>query len=228
MFLRARVLAASIVGSAEVGLRLLKVSSLGCCEQTTLEDIDPHLRVLRGDAEDSFHVEGILKGSCGTMSFMKSRNRGAVTIVMILVGMLVGLAPLLHAICIAPPAGAVGSSISHVMADGIVMAVTAQTTAAETPAAGAAETLPMIAALGTAVAEVVDLAPTTGLGVMLGAIVLVAGLAMLTILGVRFCRSRAVLVASIAWVVPRSILPEPALARPPTDISLLALGISRT
>lgn len=108
------------------------------------------------------------------------------------------------------------------------MAVTAQTTVAETPAAGAAETLPEIAALGTAVAGVIDLAPTTGLGVMLGAIVLVAGLAMLTILGVRFCRGRAVLVASIAWVVPRSILPEPALPRPPTDISLLALGISRT
>jgi hypothetical protein len=162
------------------------------------------------------------------MGFMKSRNRGAVTIVMILVGTLVGLAPLLHAICIAPTSGAVGSSISHVMADGIVMAVNEQTTVAETPAAGAAETMPEIAALGTAVAGVIDLAPTSALGVMLGAIVLVAGLAMLTILGVRFCRSRAVLVASSAWVVPRSILPEPALARPPTDISLLALGISRT
>jgi hypothetical protein len=127
---------------------------------------------------------------------------------MILVGVLVGLAPLLHAICIAPPAGGVGSSVSHVMADGTVMNVALKTPAATT--------------------AVIDIAPASTLGETLGAIILVAGLTLLTILGVRFCRGRAALVAGISWARLRNILPVPAFAWPPTDVSLLALGISRT
>lgn len=159
------------------------------------------------------------------MSFMKSRNGGAVTIVMVLVGMLVGLAPLLHAICITPGADAVGSSVSHVMADGTVMAMVVEKTAAETVTA---EVMPLMAAVGSALAAAADVAQTTGLSEMVGAIILVAGLTILTVLSVRFCRSREALMVSGPGLAVRSILRVPAQARPPTDVSLHALGISRT
>lgn len=131
---------------------------------------------------------------------------------LVVVGMLVGLAPLLHAICVVPSAQTGESSVSHVMADGTIMGIA--TLAPE-------KTDGVHAAVQSAV-------QADGLGAMIGGIVLVAGLTILSVLSVRFCRSRAALGESRPPPRLRRILLVPALARPPTDIDLLTLGISRT
>jgi hypothetical protein len=130
---------------------------------------------------------------------------------LLVVALLVGLAPLFHAICVAPPApGSLNAVVTHVMADGTVMAI--------------ASTEPSTSA---AVADTSG-APLEWMG-GLGTILIAAGVAALLILGLRYCRHLLLRLSGIPprLAVRRSTAPfTRARARSPVDLD--ALGISRT
>ncbi|WP_136708966.1 hypothetical protein [Agromyces sp. H66] len=150
------------------------------------------------------------------------------TVAWVVVALMVALAPLFHAICIAP---AEAASATHVMADGTVMTVSSTTDHGDR-AAGAVD---LIAATGataqTAQEPLASAMPATELLDAAGVVVVIVVFAGLGLLWL------AVLVRRCRMLPARGIPPRrgPAAAnrRDPcarswTDVDLHRLGISRT
>jgi len=153
---------------------------------------------------------------------MSRATRITTIFALLVVALLVGLAPVFHAICVAPPAsGSLNAVVTHVMADGTVMAIAS--TEPSTSSAVAALAQDPSAAVADS-----SSAPLEWMG-GLGTILIAAGVAAVLILGLRYCRH---LLLRLSTRPPRlavraSTAPfTRARARSPVDLD--ALGISRT
>jgi hypothetical protein len=150
---------------------------------------------------------------------MKRFSARPTFVVMLTVLFLFGLAPAVHAICIS--SSAPGSpETSHVMADGTVMHTTDHRTEYVTSTEAGMAVLSVIG-------EMVD---ETGLTNTLGAIMISAGLTLLTFVGIRLCKA---ILARTSGTSSREPLHEwvwnpSARARPPSEVDLNLLCISRT
>lgn len=140
---------------------------------------------------------------------------------MVTVAFLFGLAPVFHAVCVSALGAASAPYMSHIMADGTVMDTTA-------------EIEPAVTNMDTSGSVVMAAgAPTPNFDAVhvMGTIMITAGLTLLTFLGLRFCKQAL----ARGFVVA---VPEPtqkklsrlgqARARPPSQVDLNALCISRT
>lgn len=152
----------------------------------------------------------------------------------VIAALLIGFAPLFHAICIAPiAASASGGDMVHTMADGTLMA-SASFVTNERPAGAAGTPHPAAATIdhdgssnlsATAVGPTSELLPSIG---DIGMILVVVGLAVLTmIVFARWCE----LARSFGHPPPVVVLARarPIVAAwPRVAVDLDALGISRT
>ena len=139
---------------------------------------------------------------------------------MVIVAFLFGLAPVFHGVCVSA-LGQSSHSMAHVMADGTVMNMSTDVSAA-----------PMNMDL-TPTDSYVMLIPETGIedANVLGHIMLTAGLTLLTFLGLRLSKqamARGRLIDIPQPVHLNSLMESRALARPPTQVDLNTLCISRT
>lgn len=139
---------------------------------------------------------------------------------MVVVAFLFGLAPVFHAVCVSA-LGQNSHSMTHVMADGTVMKMSTDISAA-----------PMNMDLNSTDKHEMLIAET---GIedanVLGHIMLTAGLTLLTFLGLRLCKqamARGRLIDIPRTVQLNSLMESRALARPPTHVNLTTLCISRT
>jgi hypothetical protein len=165
---------------------------------------------------------------------MGASARTRVIIVWVIAGLLIGFAPLFHAICIAPiTASASGEGLVHTMADGTVMwspslvADERSTDAAGAPHAGPATIDP------DGLSDLSATAAGPARGVLLsigdiGVILIVVGLAVLTMVAFirrrEFARSFGHPPPIVVLVRARPIVA--AWPRPAVDLDML--GISRT
>ena len=139
---------------------------------------------------------------------------------MVVVAFLFGLAPVFHAVCV----NALGhnfQTMTHVMADGTVMSMSADMS-----------TAPMNMDFTSSESHEM-LIPETGIEDVnvVGHIMLTAGLTLLTFLALRLCKQAIARGRLID--IPRPMRLNPlmesrALARPPTHVDLTTLCISRT
>ena len=139
---------------------------------------------------------------------------------MVIVAFLFGLAPVFHAVCVSAM-GDSSAPMTHVMADGTVMDMST-------------EVAPMITNLDMSVStsthatvEPNDIHAAN----TLGSIMITAGLTLLTFLGLRYCKQA--LAQGLLLDTPKpfqSKMPDrgQARARPPTQVDLTTLCISRT
>jgi hypothetical protein len=165
---------------------------------------------------------------------MGGRKSASVITAWVITVLLIGFAPLFHAICIAPLVeNAPGSAMVHIMADGTVMGsgsvitdpVSADATGSPQALAAAGYRDRLSEPLSTAAVPSSALLPSVG---EIGMILIVAGLAVLTV--IVFARWRE-LARSFGRPPPRVSLTQsrhvvPAWPRIPVDLD--ALGISRT
>jgi hypothetical protein len=153
------------------------------------------------------------------------------TVAWVVVALMVALAPLFHAICIAP---AETASATHVMADGTVMTVASPADHAGQPVEAVESTAATAATAVTALTSPGMLAnamPATGLldaAEVVIIVVALSGLAVLSLVGfARRCRML------LARSIPPRRGPAAAIRRDvcawsSTDVDLRRLGISRT
>lgn len=140
---------------------------------------------------------------------------------MVTVAFLFGLAPVFHAVCFSALEASSTSPMSHIMGDGTVMNMSSDI-APEVMNMDTSESKTLVAVGTNQNAETANI---------LGTIMITAGLSLLTFLGLRFCKQAL----ARGFVVA---VPEPtqkklsrlgqARARPPSQVDLNALCISRT
>jgi len=157
---------------------------------------------------------------------------------LVLGALVVGLAPIVHAFCVAPSANATSSGVSsampvattmtHTMADGNTMVMAVQSTVVTEPAT---KTFMPHAVSATTLSSAHSSAVTveTSLVSTLGSIFIAVGLAILTFFGIRRCAQlRAAIVARSRASPPRRDRWPEKLTLRPYAVSLDSLGISRT
>lgn len=139
---------------------------------------------------------------------------------LVLGALFVGLAPLLHALCVAPVAAA--TSMVHIMADGSSMVMGDVTSQSGTASGNAIASAIAIASASPSPSPTV--VPST-----LGSIIVAVGLAVLTFFGLRRCAQTPSILSSRATGPPTGSdrWPGRILLRP-YAVSLDSLGISRT
>ncbi|MDH6531984.1 hypothetical protein M2119_000221 [Aurantimicrobium minutum] len=166
-------------------------------------------------------------GSPVTLTTMKRHLGSPAIYAMVIVAFLVGLAPVFHAVCIAPHGSSSQASapMTHVMADGTVMTMStphssdAMAMSSPSDTAAASSSTPAVNNNGIDAMDV------------LGGIMISAGITLLTLVGLRFCRQA--LVRGQLALLPQplaTLLPSwgQARARPPSQVNLTTLCISRT
>jgi hypothetical protein len=144
---------------------------------------------------------------------------------LILGALFFGLAPVVHALCVAPVSSA--TPMIHVMADGSTMVMAAQSTAttAATETAHSVAQSALAEANGPASTFMIQAQPLVTLGSTLVAI----GLTILTFFGLRlFARARARYDAQSRPARPRRDRWPERIVHQPYAVSLHFLGISRT
>ncbi|MDH6535852.1 hypothetical protein [Aurantimicrobium minutum] len=140
---------------------------------------------------------------------------------MVTVAFLFGLAPVFHAVCVSAMSPSSTADMSHVMADGTVMEMTA-----EVPPA-----VMNMSSSGTEVKADAISNPDMTASNFVGSIMITAGLTLLTFFGLRYCKQA--LARGFVFEIPKSMLVKLsevslARARPPSHVDLNSLCISRT
>jgi hypothetical protein len=151
---------------------------------------------------------------------MKRNLSSPALFAMVIVAFLFGLAPVFHAVCVSAM-GDSSAQMTHVMADGTVMDMSA-------------EVAPMVMNLDMSVSASTHatVEPNDShVANTLGSIMITAGLTLLTFLGLRYCKQA--LARGLLVDIPqpfRHLTSERghARARPPTQVDLTTLCISRT
>lgn len=132
-----------------------------------------------------------------------------------------GLAPIFHAVCVSALSGQTSSQMSHVMADGTVMTMATEVS----PDVMNVDSSPLIAD------EPFWSNSSPGTAHVMGTIMITAGLAFLTFFGLRYCKqafSRYFLAAHSKSILAIQFMGGIARARPPSEVDLTSLSISRT
>ncbi|MDH6278583.1 hypothetical protein M2118_001574 [Aurantimicrobium minutum] len=140
---------------------------------------------------------------------------------MVTVAFLFGLAPVFHAVCFSALEASSTSPMSHIMGDGTVMNMSSDI-APEVMNMDTSESKTLVAVGTNQNAETANI---------LGTIMITAGLSLLTFLGLRYYTQ--VLARRFVIAVPEPIHKKlsrlgQARARPPSQVDLNALCISRT
>ena len=160
-------------------------------------------------------------GSTVTLRTMKRHTHVPAIFAMVTVAFLFGLAPAFHAVCVSAMSTSSSAHMSHVMADGTVMEMSA-------------EVPPAVMNMSTASSEVVVDAgsnPDIASSNFVGSIMITAGLTLLTIFGMRYCKQALARGVVIAITKPKLLKISEvgiARARPPSQVNLTSLCISRT
>lgn len=160
-------------------------------------------------------------GSPVTLWIMKRHSNTPAIFAMVIVAFLFALAPVFHAVCVAAVGHPSTSTMTHVMADGTVM---------DMSTAVAPVVMNMEMTAPSASPATISFSNGHEANV-LGSIMITAGLTLLTFLGLRYCKqalARGQLVGVFASL--RHIPSEQgrSRARPPTEVDLTTLCISRT
>ncbi|MEG0028886.1 MAG: hypothetical protein RSA76_00630 [Aurantimicrobium sp.] len=140
---------------------------------------------------------------------------------MVTVAFLFALAPVFHAVCVSAMSPNSTGHMSHVMADGTVMEMSA-------------EVPPAVMNMSSSGSEVVTAAnsnPNMASSNFVGSIMITAGLTLLTIFGLRYCKQALArgFVITVHEPIPiRLSKLTVARARPPSMVDLTSLCISRT
>lgn len=151
---------------------------------------------------------------------MKRHSSAHAIFAMVVVAFLFGLAPVFHAVCVSA-LGQSSHSMTHVMADGTVMNMSTDISAA-----------PMIMDSASSDSHVMVVSETDiEEANLLGHVMITAGLTLLTFIGLRFCKLAIARGRLIALPRPARLVSTTgsrARARPPTQVDLNTLCISRT
>ena len=140
---------------------------------------------------------------------------------MVTVAFLFALAPVFHAVCVSAMSPNSTGHMSHVMADGTVMEMSA-------------EVPPAVMNMSSSGSEVVTAAnsnPNMASSNFVGIIMITAGLTLLTIFGLRYCKQALArgFVITVHEPIPIRLSElTVARARPPSMVDLTSLCISRT